>query len=195
MSSKSQTSIFLILAIVLLLAFAAVFMVSNKGGEPNTHEISDTKTTQEALNFFMGSCLELVSNDAMVYYGIDEDISTDWLIDYISKNVVACTKGFEAFREEGFEVEEEDITVKVDINDVTIDVDLEYPIEMTKSPATITFKEQNYVVPRKLYEPIKAGDETLITSHDNRFQIIVPPGTTMTGGDRPGIELLDREFE
>lgn len=195
MGSKSQISIFLIVGIVLIVGVSTFFLISKSQGEPNFPKISDTKKTQESLNYFMGSCLELVSNDAMVSYGIDAEVSEDWIEHYVSRNILGCTKGLPSYIEQGYEVKEGEVTVQANINEETVDVNLQFPIELTKQDATIKFKEQNYVLPRKTFEKIKTSQETLITSSDSNFQIIVPPGTTLSGSDEVGIEVLDREFD
>ncbi|MBD3203991.1 hypothetical protein GF327_06835, partial [Candidatus Woesearchaeota archaeon] len=133
---KGQITLILIIGLVILSSLGVIIYI-NSSGKKDTLKADELATMNFAsvrgsVQFYVSECLKLNTLSAMKNYGIQGaniDDSYEW---YIENNLKSCLKGFEEFKNAGYEIEEEDVKADVRINDKSVVVKVNYPVTVSK---------------------------------------------------------------
>jgi len=178
MNKKGQITIFIIVGIVLLIAFGLIFFLKGKVFKAS-EDIFDTKT--ESIETYVWGCVESVSENAVYYVGTQggyanipapkmrfywreipyymyENKNTMPTKETIEKEISkfidywlpVCLDNLSIFKEQGYDIEIGDISSKAYITLDEVFIDVDYPIEIKKEDYIKNLEKFNAQVPVRL---------------------------------------------
>ena len=98
---------------------------------------------------------------------LTEEEVKETLQSYMNNAIKACTGGFDAFKQQGYAVEEGDITSAVTLADEEILFDLTYPVTIVKGDSRETEQNFNSKVSINLPKMLGAAREYIAAQKDN----------------------------
>ena len=82
-------------------------------------------------------------------YPSDEEVENE-ISFFIGAYIQSCIQGFTIFKEQGYDIKEGNISVKANINENKVDIDLNYPLELGKGEARNKLESFSVDVPIRL---------------------------------------------
>ena len=185
-NKRGQVTIFIIIAIIIVGAVAAFFALRdslNIGGIPASVEPIHTnilscleETTEEGLDYLalQGGYYEVPKAISISYFTEDIpyyylnskkyipsiEIVEEELENYIHNYLSNCLE-FDSFREQGYEVNEGDLLVSVNIREDKIRTKLDYPLTITKGESTKRLREFEILTDSNLERLLEVSEEVV----------------------------------
>ena len=176
MAKKGQITTFIILGMVILIAFAFVLYARNIQSKSQIENTKTFETEFSAINEYVTSCLKDVGyeslritglgggytyvpiileikNTSYWYYNVVNlqpflPVIEQRLNDYINSNLTKCTN-FDVFTNQGFVIKYDQPTTITAIAEDDVSIKVTYPIEVKKKNATKELSE--FIMSYKLY--------------------------------------------
>jgi hypothetical protein len=191
-NKKGQLTIFIIIAILIIAVIAVIFFFrpepNTQGGSPEvspvyTKTLSCLESTAEDGIFYIAlrggyyNIPEQVSvnylEEETCYYYIDSakkipsmEVINSELEKYISENLKYCID-FKSLKEQGFNVEEGDLDINIEINKDEVIVNADYPLTITKGEEVSRFGEFSTDIPVDINKMYLASGE-IVSSYSER---------------------------
>ena len=171
-SKRSQITIFVIIAILLVLAFVIIFLVMKQSPSPG--QPSDIQAIQSHVD----GCVKEVFFEAINNLGFYENL----LSQYVTYNIVNCD--LSQFEAKGYNISKKDEEIQADIKitDYEASVVVKWPITINKEDFKKTYTEFSAKYIR--YGELEVGRDEYLTSDDGKMILHVPKNAqvTLNGG-------------
>ncbi len=171
--NKGQITIFMMMAVVVLLIFALVFIAYSR-------ESIDLSFSESSIQQYIDGCLKQTAEDGLELLGkqggriqLQDYVSaphygiTYWLKDntlsvppaaemelqlsgYVDRNIGRCIKNFEEFEHQGWTVEAGELSSSVSINQQEVSFSATYPITVGQQESTLFISQLHASVPIRL---------------------------------------------
>jgi len=192
LNKRGQVTIFIIIAIILIVAVSLYFIFKDKSSVENipievepvyTNLISCLEeTTEEGIEYLAlhGGYYEVPKSISIAYF--TEDIPYYYLNsreyvpsveriegeleDYIHNYLSNCLD-FYSFEEQGYEIREGDLLVSVNIKEDKIKVKLDYPLTITKGKSTKRLREFEIEVDSNVEKLLETSQE-IVSSYSEK---------------------------
>ena len=126
---RSQAAIFLILGIVMVLAFFLAASANRNSAEISSGikilNAKEAAFTLRPINNFVGECLFIVSKDSLEHFGAN--FTDEQLEMFVENNIDVCLD-FSVFERQGLEISKEQAEVEASINEKDVLFEMTYPI-------------------------------------------------------------------
>lgn len=223
MHKKSQVTVFIIIGIIVILIAGAFLMIREKTAVTKTNEeISiDTsslngfiascakQTAQDAVVYtgLRGGVNSPADSEAIYFAGIlvpyyffegkeiaiSADSAKKTLEYYMDNSIKTCTNSFESFKQQGYTIEEGDVTSTATIAEEEVIFDINYPVTLVKGGSRETKSAFSANVNVNLPKMMKAAADyiTVQKGNPNAFRV----GNLMDIASKEGLkfEAFDRD--
>lgn len=142
---KAQTTIFVIIGIVLVVIVALFFInKSIKQKEKIKDEIEDIQSFSEIrskVSIYSEQCLKITTQDIInkIWIADENDI-----YQYLKKHYLECVDDFNAIEKEGYEIEFKPPEYTVGINDGFVNIEMKFPITITRDEQETYLEDFDY---------------------------------------------------
>ncbi len=169
MKKRGQITLFIIICIVIVFEFAFLFYISNSIKqsqlEQETQEIFAFNI--EPINTYVSSCLDISLKEGILYAGLDETN----LNKYLTNHLAHCN--LQTFKEQGFKIQEGRITSNVQISDKVANVEINYPLTISKGKTSARINEFTSQLSLQEIVPI-TNQQDSVNSDDDILQVDIP---------------------
>ncbi|MCM2325908.1 MAG: hypothetical protein NDI94_05570 [Candidatus Woesearchaeota archaeon] len=199
---KSQVTIFIVFGLLMLFIIgyflSTVMDLSNKKHMADSERIISLSDVNTDSKGYINYCINDASQKAIEEVGIRQD--TLELFKLITeRNMRLCTKSlFDELKEQGYNISEGKIAIKVELSEQTVIVNVNYPIIIERDGPKVEFSEFYYVFDRSITRNIPQGfsqEEIKIISADRKAQLIIPKGTRVIDRDGSAVETIGTRVE
>lgn len=205
MKKRGQVTIFLILAVVLLLlCFGIIFYFSKEGFKPITQKQVSLTAEVQSFTAMRDNCLEKKFLEAKNLFGVNDDSSTPLKYEAFLQGEFHKCMDLDAFKNRGIKVTTADFHSNVAISKFAIIINANYPVTLEvggqqESLSTFSYrwnKERNMLI--SLDASGKTTDAAAFTSTDKKIQLTIPKGTKITKNGQPvttlDVNVIDKYF-
>ncbi len=199
---KSQTTLFFLFGIVLIIILFGILLTNLKKEESflqnQNKRIINLKDTRADFSKYIDFCIKDSAEQSIQDTGIRQETIEQYKTLVISR-IETCTNDFFLqLKNQNYEITEGEINIGVEYNPETVIVDINYPITVEYQGGKVNFQDFNYVFDRE--ESVKipngiADKEIILTSSNKKAQLIIPKGTKITDKDGNPIETVAIKVE
>ena len=183
MQKRGQITLFLIIAVVMLVSIGAGLYFLLDYNRPDVEKPSLVKSAaleaaSSTMRSFVQSCLEKKTREAIDNYGIRKDYSEELIKNYIDSSMIECVD-FAYFESKGFIVEEDGVGSEARIEEDAILVMLDFPLRISNKAGTnaIDLNGFEYNIQRAKGMGVDATGivpaETRIVSEDGDAELVI----------------------
>jgi len=197
-STRSQITIFIIIAVLLVVSIAAVFYFSSLSNENVTEDLSTLSSSEitSQIKTQRDTCLDEKTIFAIDAYGLDE-VNVQ---NFLSQNLAACIQPTIKKYQDVAEITLSSLSVSVKINDEKIEIIGNYPVSVTKGD-TQNLDSFSLTLSRTITTSVQtnvwcqANSDIYLKSWDDKFEIFVPYLTKMQNPDGSCIDEIGLRIE
>ena len=192
---KGQSlTLFLVLGIVMLVAFGMVFYLKgtlNKTAVVPAEQLS-LSIAKTSLENQVDLCIQQKVREAIDYYGALQDAEAE-VKAYVEREVPRCID-LAFYEEQGISIEQEEFTASVLISPNAVVVDALYPLVLFDDTGSSELDKFGFSITKVVSKKLKTNaqgillEEVTIVTDDGEVQLYLPEGTKVIG---PGGRLVD----
>ena len=207
MTRNSQLSLYIILGliIIIILGFSGFVLANNYKKNINLEQTksfskSPIKTNMENI---INSCIEYAVKEEISTTGIRNE-NLEQYSELVKANIISCTSPILSnFEKEGYEIKKGKISINIDLNTETIDVNVNYPLTIFKDSTIIDFSNFNFCLDRSNSIHIPNGittKEIRLISTNGKAELKIPKDVKITDEfgnsvEQIGIKIKDLHFD
>ncbi|MBT3720972.1 hypothetical protein HN789_06780 [archaeon] len=206
MKKRAQVTIYIIISLVFVFLLAFYFLTQKDIQDGSLDVAQETMQTSQMnvdTKSYIRNCIDLTLQKHMADTGLSDSTKEEYEI-YVEDGVVECIDGlFSKLRDQTYEVSTGEIKARIELNEETIIVEINYPITLKKDNSKVEYDSFLETFKKTAWVEFPGGaieEDTVVFSSDKRAYIVLPAGVKMKDQngqpiEKMGIKVRDKHFD